>query len=456
MRALEDLLNEVRDRESRGYLDEAVRAYQAGAFRSAIMAAWTSVAYDLIRKIRQLADDGDGAAGDFVRDLDKAIATGNMNKLQEIERDLLKATHETFEFTDNRELLELIRLHDDRNMCAHPAFVRPGEIFAPTPELVRLHLATATDAVLSKGPTPGKRAIERFKAEIVRASFPESLDGLTAYLRDRFFEPGKSSLRRGLAELIVKGCLVTPTTDGAGPDQRVIRRSALCAHALEQIQPILLENALSAVVTKREEGSGLSDDELLQFTANLGDMQLAWHALPDASHARVYAVLKSANVQHLVDTGVFGCALAAEARESVDERLGELNATQLAEVIGLAPDALRFGQAAVGALARATTHDAAAGAMQALVLPLAPALTPDQIRSVLGCLQDNPQARMAAAMPPLFNEFFDATAATFTDCYTDWLALVQWLADTAPRRDPSGPLGYPGLWTRVTSADAEG
>jgi hypothetical protein len=455
MRALEDLLNEVRDRESRGYLDEAIRAYHAGAFRSAIMAAWTSVAYDLIRKIRQLADDGDGAAGDFVRDLDKAIAAGSVNRLQEIERDLLKASHETYEFIDNRELLELNRLHDDRNMCAHPAFVRSGEIFVPTPELVRLHLATATDSVLSKGPTPGKRAIKRFQAEIKQASFPESPERLKAYLRDLYFEPGKNSLRRGLAELIVKVCLATPAMDGAGPDQKVVRRCALCAHALEQIQPALLEDALSSVVAKREENTGLSDDELLRFAANLGDMQLAWQALPDASHGRVYAVLKSADVQHLVDSGVFSCALIAEARESVDERLGELDDVQLAAVIGLAPDARRFGDAAVGVLARATTHDAAAGAMQTLVLPLAAALTPDQVRAVLGCLQDNPQVRMAAAMPPLLNEFFDATSATFTDCYEDWLTLVQWLADTAPRRNPDGPLGYPELSNKVFSANSE-
>ena len=456
MRALEDLLNEVRDRESRGYLEEAVRAYHAGAFRSAIVAAWTSVAYDVIRKIRQLADDGDGAARDYVRGLDNAIAAGNTNLLQEIERNLLKVSHETFEFIDNRELLELNRLHDDRNMCAHPAFVRPSEIFVPTPELVRLHLATATDTVLSKGPTPGKRAIKRFQTEIMQASFPESPERLAPYLRDRYFEPGKSSLRRGLAELIVKGCLATPTPGGTGLDQKMARRCALCAHALERIQPVLLEDALSAVVTKREESTGLSDDELLRFTANLGDMQLAWQALPDASHARVYAVLKSAGVQRLVDSGVFGCALIAEALESVDARLGELDDVQLAEVIGLAPDARRFGQAAIGALVRATTHDAAAGAMQTLVLPLAVMLIPDQVRAVLGSLQDNPQVRMAAAMPPLFNEFFDATAATFTDCYEDWLTLVQWLADTAPRRDPSGPLGYPELWTRVLSADAAG
>ena len=67
MRALEDLLNDVRDRESRRYLEEAIRAYNVGAFRAAIVATWVTVAFDLIAKIRQLAVGGDAAANDFIR-----------------------------------------------------------------------------------------------------------------------------------------------------------------------------------------------------------------------------------------------------------------------------------------------------------------------------------------------------------------------------------------------------
>ena len=70
MRALEDLLNEVRDRESRRYLEEAVRAYHVGALRAAIVAIWVTVAFDLIAKIRQLAAANDPAANDFTRKLD--------------------------------------------------------------------------------------------------------------------------------------------------------------------------------------------------------------------------------------------------------------------------------------------------------------------------------------------------------------------------------------------------
>jgi len=454
MRALEDLLNDVRDRDSRRYLDEAIRAYNVGAFRAAIVATWVTVAFDLIGKIRQLAATGDAAANDFIRRLDQAIESDATSRLLAIERELLTAAQQTFEFIERRELKTLERLRDDRHVCAHPAFVRPGEVLEPTPEMVRAHIATAVDAVLSKSATPGRLAVERFRQEIARDSFPRELDALTRYLRDRFFEPGKSSLRSGLASLIVANCL---DGDSAGLSYRVVRRYAMCAHALERIEPGQLVTALSAVVTRREQGPGLTDMELLRFTANLGDMSLAWNALPESSHTRVFEMIKNAAVQDLIEHGVFACALTQEATEAVDARIPELSAVQLAEVIGQDPDARRFSGVAIGALRDARTHDDAEWAMETLVLPLAGALTEDQVRAVLACLQDNPQVRMAPAMPSAFAEFFDAAAATFANCYQDWLDLVDWLVSTAPHRDAANRFAYPELWRKVagaTSADS--
>ena len=79
MRAVEDLLNEVHDRESRRYLGEAIGSYQAGAFRAAIVATWVAVAFDLIGKIRQLDDAGDPTAGAFMRGLERAIENQAQN-----------------------------------------------------------------------------------------------------------------------------------------------------------------------------------------------------------------------------------------------------------------------------------------------------------------------------------------------------------------------------------------
>jgi hypothetical protein len=445
MRAVEDLLNEVHDRESRRYLAEAIGSYQAGAFRAAIVATWVAVAFDLIGKIRELDEADDPAAGDFMRGLERAIENQSQNPdlLLDIERNLIKVAHESFEFIEQRERLQLERLRQDRHVCAHPAFVRPDEVFVPAPELVRAHLATAVDAVLSKGPTPGKRAIERFKNEISQTAFPERLDDLASYLRDRYFEPGKRVLRRGLAELIVKGCL---GADGA--DSRIVRRCMLAAHALELIEPGLLSDALAAVVTKREQGSGLVDADLMCFISNLGDMQLAWGALPDSSHARVHELLKSSPVEQLIEHHIFAQGLAEEAGSIIETRLADLNREQLAEVIGQTVD-IRFAVLAISEFRESPEYTEAGQNMESLVLPLAPVMTADQVREVLDAVRGNQQIRMAVEMPELFVQFFDRTEPRFAECYQDWYELTDWLIASAPHSDPEHYAAYPELWTRV-------
>jgi hypothetical protein len=131
MRALEDLTNEVRDTRSRDRLAEAVRAYQSGALRPAIIATWVAVALDLVNKIRELADLGEPAAMAYVKELDGAIAAQSPKALARLERELLDRCRDEFEFIEHREHIELTRLLDDRHVCAHPGFVRPEGCSTP-------------------------------------------------------------------------------------------------------------------------------------------------------------------------------------------------------------------------------------------------------------------------------------------------------------------------------------
>lgn len=70
---------------------ESARAYGAGAYRSAIISTWVTVAYDLMSKIRQLAESGETEAKILVERLDGAIEAKDVRKLQELERGLLDA-----------------------------------------------------------------------------------------------------------------------------------------------------------------------------------------------------------------------------------------------------------------------------------------------------------------------------------------------------------------------------
>lgn len=97
MRDLETLTASVRDEATRAQVVEVVRAYQAGAFRAAIISTWVAVALDLVSKLRELAADGDAAAAAEVATLDGAIAGGNLGTLQKFENNLLTLAKDTFE-----------------------------------------------------------------------------------------------------------------------------------------------------------------------------------------------------------------------------------------------------------------------------------------------------------------------------------------------------------------------
>jgi len=245
VRAIEDLLNDVRDRESREQFADAVRAYGAGALRAAIVGTWVAVALDLTSKIRELADVGDAAALSYVSKLDKAIANRDVPTLTGLERELLVTCRDTFALIGDRETLELERLQADRHVCAHPAYVAADQVFTPTAELCRLHMRTAVDAVLSHPPAPGRAAIERLFAEARGAAWPADRGALAAYLGARYLHRGKPSLRRNLAQVIVKGCIDAP--DG---DEVLASRMADSAHALHQSVPELFTDALKDVVRK--------------------------------------------------------------------------------------------------------------------------------------------------------------------------------------------------------------
>src|SRR6266436_4422886 len=92
---LDELVLMVRDRNSRAYIGEAITTYRSRSYRSALLATWIAVAFDIISKIRELEVQGDPAAGAFVAVLDNAIDANEradplaLQRLQTIENELL-------------------------------------------------------------------------------------------------------------------------------------------------------------------------------------------------------------------------------------------------------------------------------------------------------------------------------------------------------------------------------
>lgn len=445
MRAVEDLVNQVRDESSRVQLLEATRAYEASAFRAAIVSVWVTVALDLVSKLRQLADDGDSNAGTRVAALDKAIAQTDIRTLQKFETDLLDVCRDEFERIDARDHLALTRIYEDRHVCAHPAFVAPQDVFTPTPELVRAHIATAVDAVLRHSPAPGKQTIQRFISESQGNAWPSGRAALTDYLRDRYFGRGKQSTRRSLAELFVKGAL------GMGlSDRKVVNRLGQAARALGDIDPSLLSAALVKVVRTREEGRGLTDDEILLMIGGLGTLSSLWEALPKTSIPRVVSCVKIAAWSELAASGSLSTAPPEDqVGAALAERIEAATAVEIGDAIRARPrPSKRLLDRALIDLADSPSWRSAENRMRDEVLPLARALDGPRMQKVLTALKENTDVRMASGMPQLLDELFEETKGDVGVARV-WKDIADYLGANGRDGDPTDWYAYPQLIQKV-------
>lgn len=189
MLGFEEMVARCVDDEAKVHIREAVRCYEAGAYRSAIVSAHVSVCFDLIAKLRSLASGGDQVAAALVAKLDglqRQQSSGNqaaIRGLLEIERNLLEDFRDKFDFFGEQEFEELSRLRSDRNRCAHPSFFHNSLPYAPAAELARLHIRSALTYVLSQPPKQGKAALASLCAAIVSPYFPTALGDAVERLR---------------------------------------------------------------------------------------------------------------------------------------------------------------------------------------------------------------------------------------------------------------------------------
>jgi len=191
---LDELIQTVREKTSRSYISEAVIAYRSGAYRSAIVSTWIALTFDIILKLREISNKGDGQARNIIQDLEKYQTSKNWKKLWEIENYLLDDAYKKFEFINDSEYEFLKRLKKDRNRCAHPDYIFKDVLFQPTPELVRMHIVHAIKFLLMHQPVQGRYAIEGILQDIKRASFPSNFERAYSTLCEDYFDYAKDIL----------------------------------------------------------------------------------------------------------------------------------------------------------------------------------------------------------------------------------------------------------------------
>lgn len=207
----DELILRCADDDAKTHIREAIRCYESGAYRAAIVSAYVAVCFDLIAKLRSLSAGGDGQAKTLITDLENAQKQHTNNdpkgiiKLLSFERSLIDEFRDKFDFFGKQEFDELDRLREDRNKCAHPTFFNDAIPYAPSAELARLHIRSSLIYVLAQPPKQGKAALEGLRSVVLSAYFPDKVDDAAERLRSSDLGSAREALIKAFIDDIAFG-----------------------------------------------------------------------------------------------------------------------------------------------------------------------------------------------------------------------------------------------------------
>jgi hypothetical protein len=288
---LDELILRCRDDKAKTYIAEAVASYRSGAFRSAIVVSWIAVCFDVIEKLRELALAGDKEAEKQVEDLEKTRKSGDLARALKFERDLLELARDKFELISHLEFIDLARLRDDRNRCAHPSLISEDQAYAPSAELTRVHIHSAVSHLLQHPPVQGKYALERLIGEVDSEYFPTDVEEARTFFTSGPLRRPRESLVRNLVLLLVKRIL-KDSLDGKPRRRAIAALRAVAVLHPRQFGQTLAEK-LSAVFRS------VDDVDLLQSVDFLGRVPDCWQYLDADVRQRLQNYVAALPAQHL-------------------------------------------------------------------------------------------------------------------------------------------------------------
>jgi hypothetical protein len=146
---LDHLCDSIISQDDRAMFLEAIRCYQVGSHRAAVILAWCVTAECLYRRIDDLANEGDGVANNA------KVAIQNVAGMASYEENLIAKAKECELFDDyDEKCLRFAR--DTRSKCAHPTGV------VPSAEAVRHILHICSQVVLCRAGYRGMSFVRNF------------------------------------------------------------------------------------------------------------------------------------------------------------------------------------------------------------------------------------------------------------------------------------------------------
>jgi hypothetical protein len=398
---LDAYLTRIRDYRTRAYFSDALRCFRAGAFRSAVAATWVTVAYDLIAKYRELSTLGDAEAQKFILDWDRARATNQTSRLLELERTLLTHAHEKMAIIDAITVRAMTRLYEDRHLCAHPAFATQDDLYEPPADLVRAHMSSAVDALLSQQPVQGRGIFEAFSADIQSAGFPSTPQLVADYVEQKYLRKMRPNIVRNFGIVLAKSVVRNIPSEWAAERGKVL----LSLFTL-QSRAIVTWPDLEAEIVRL-----IDDDEPGSRPRAIMTLSQFPHLVSRLAQPALIALRQTCASADAVRNSpeVFAASEVAEFRETLIARFVALEDGDAASVLSAAaPHAL--WPSALERFAQAGSFRGAEARFDQFVAPFVPVLTDDDLSAVIRAIGDNSQIWDAAGIPSRLTTLLRAVA----------------------------------------------
>lgn len=421
---LESLITTVRADESKRLIAEAVRAYNGGALRAAIMSTWVALCADIIEKLRELAAMGEAVAKKHCDELDKFIKNNDVKSLQQFEGDLLKVATDELEILSSHERDQLERLSKDRNLCAHPAFVseEEGILFSPSPEIARAHIVHAILLLLSRAPVQGKTLIARLDKDILGGTFPKD-DGEIQELLDKSY---LAAAREGAIGSIIKCLLKALIGDEKEKYKEHSAAISKAFAAIGRIRPDLFEQIVPEFAKKL--GKDLEGAALLRLSHYLGSEPRIWEWIEEGQ-MRFLAKIESAQKSELGPA--FHGRGIPEIGASLLKRLesSDLEYTEWISILGKWP-CRAFVPKVLDLYCGVGSFQSAHSVGSSVVLAHAEFLDANDLATIIEGFKGNSQISEAALSSDIFIELFDRTSSMHEAAKDSWKDLSDYISNS--------------------------
>ncbi|PSN16329.1 hypothetical protein C7293_03240 [filamentous cyanobacterium CCT1] len=286
---LEVLLTSIPDEKTRAYAGEAIASYSAGAYRSAIVSTWIAVVLDLYQKVLYLDEEySDPAAKKCIERINKIRNNNDRKQIAAWEREILINAYKDIKIVSEVEYEHLERIQQDRHRCAHPALDKDGFLFQPSPELVRNHIRTATEILLSQPVIVRKASMDAFERDIEHENFPNTEDRIVRALLGRHL-PMSKEYRVSIIKFSLRKILHIENVD-----QKILNRYiTVFKHILEEYRQDFegIDNQFLSDQIKR------TKDERYSFFAALLFLEpRLWDMSPPDLQEKFYSYIKNQNI----------------------------------------------------------------------------------------------------------------------------------------------------------------